>query len=269
MRPVSRNDPTIFVPENEVMEHGMMVVALPSEIPAPVTNFDPVIVIVAEPVVYPETGEIVVIAGVGLITVNPFPLATEEPSVFRIVRLYVPIGRPVSGSEHFIVVPPVTVPAMVLFVVWFVMVTVAPARKFVPVTVIGRGAVFTPETGVKPEIVGSEPGEEIVNGFEAFGPPGLVTVRLYDPEETPVRTNDPIILVPENEVIEPGIMVVALPSEIPAPVTNFDPVIVTVTEPGVYPEAGEIVVITGVGFVTVNPFSRVTEERSAFRTVRL
>lgn len=131
-----------------------------------------------EPVVYPEAGEIVVTDGNGLLTVNTFSWVTEEPSLFRTVRLYWPIGRPVSGSEDLRVTPPVTMPVTVLFVVWFVMVTVAPLLKLVPEMVIGCTTVLIPLVGVKPEIVGPDPGENTANGFVAFGPPGLVTVRL-------------------------------------------------------------------------------------------
>ena len=82
----------------------------------------------AEVLFDPEEGEIVVIVGIRFMTVNESSRVTEEPSVFRTLRLYSPIGSPVSGREHLICEEAIDVGVTVLVVVLFVIVTVAPVR---------------------------------------------------------------------------------------------------------------------------------------------
>ena len=77
------------------------------------------------------------------------------------------MNRPVFRETVFVVGP-------------FVIVTVAPVRKFDPKTVTGRAAVFAPKDGSNDAIDGPVPVAITVKqfGFVAFGPPGLVTVRV-------------------------------------------------------------------------------------------
>ena len=82
---------------------------------------------------YPDVGATVVIVGVGFVTVKASVTAATEPSVFRTVRLYRPIGSPVRGSEHLICEAAIDVGVTVLIAVLFVIVTVAPDLKLVPV----------------------------------------------------------------------------------------------------------------------------------------
>lgn len=238
-------------------------------IAAPGLNFVPVIVREDEPVEYAEEGETRVIVGRGLLTVKNFSLVEDEPSLFLTVRLYSPNGRPVRGREHFMLVFPVIVPETVLFMVPFVIVTVAFALKLVPLMVTETGARFSPEFGVISVIDGTEPEGSIVNNLVAFEPPGLITVRLYDPGERPFSTKIPTIFVWVKEVIDPGTEKVSFIRKSSAPEMNLVPVIVSVEEPVGYPEDGEIKDIAGLGLFTMNAFCRVSDVPSAFCTVTL
>lgn len=70
-------------------------------------------------------------------------------------------------------------------------------------------------------------------------------------------------------IIEPGILEVALARESSAPETNFAPVTLTVVDPIVNPDKGDILEIVGTGLVIVNAYGFVTDDPSVFFTVRL
>ena len=173
------NVPMNFVLVYEETEPGMVVLWFVRVTWQPVTKFVPDMVIGSELVLNPEVGVIVVSVGVGLITVNTFRRVAFEPSRFRTVRLYSPIGKPVNGRLQVTLVVPVTVPVTVLFEVPFVMITVAPDLKFEPLIISGTVRVFTPEAGEKVVITGIVGGSIRLKPFSfvAFGPPGLITAR--------------------------------------------------------------------------------------------
>lgn len=135
----------------------------------------------------------------------------------------------------------------------------------------GRFQLLNPDEGITVEITGAVPGAWTMNALTIvpFAFPGLLTVRLYDPGERLPRAKVPVIFVAENEVTVPGMVDVALSREITAPGTNFDPDIVTVTGPVMYPEEGDTDTISGAGLCTVNSLSLVTDDPSVLRTVRL
>jgi hypothetical protein len=105
------------------------------------------------------------------------------------VKVVLPDGKPSHRERTLEVVVPVTVPAAVLLVVLFIIVTVGPGLKLAPVMVMGRVAMFTPEVEVKPAIVGTNHGERTVMciRFHSGVSPGLLIVRLYVPERYTIK----------------------------------------------------------------------------------
>lgn len=145
--PARANVPVNFKVVNPDTLPGIVVLPFTSDTESPCTNFDPDILIGIELVLNPVDGERVVIFGGGLVTVKASGLIHCDPSELLTIKVYNPIGSPVSGNEHLTRVAVTDVAGTDFVVVSFVIVTVAPERKFVPLITNARNAVFNPVIG--------------------------------------------------------------------------------------------------------------------------
>ena len=121
-------------------------------------------------------------------------------------------------------------------------VTVAPATKFVPVTVTEVPPAAGPEFGETPVTVGAGAGAEYVNPPVRVPvcPPGLVTTTLTIPA---VCAGVTAVIVVAFATLT---FVAAVPPTVTvAPSTKFVPVIVTDVPPAVVPVFGETDVTVG------------------------
>lgn len=156
--------------------------------------------------------------------------------------------------------------AIVLVVVPFVIMTTAPERKFVPLTVNGRAALLTPESGVKPDMVGlvAVSWTKKAPVFTTDDPSVLRMVRLYLPAGAPARGKVQRIRAVVRFVMVPVSVEVLLIRETDIPFRNPVPAMVTATLVELYPEMGVMEVIAGEVLVTVKAFERNPDLPSGF-----
>lgn len=160
-----------------------------------------------------------------------FIFIAEEPSLFRTVRLYRPVGTPLSGNVQRILelVRLVIVPASV--VLPLVSEVVTPERNDVPDIVTGVLLELYPEAGVMEVMEGVKFVTVKAPGRVDTCPSGFRRVQLYDRVGAPVRVN-----VHEIEVLfwydtDPGILMVELVSVAVTPLLISIPLMMTVVFP--------------------------------------